>query len=362
MRWLELAWIAAVLAGAPRQEREWARVLPGLELAYPRDHGAHRAHRTEWWYLSGELADESGREFGFQLTIFRRGLGDAPQAEGTTPLRAREVFAGHLAIADLEGEKLVFAERLRRGGTPLASASDEDLALALEDWSLARDADGVLHARAADRASGIALELALAPSKPLVLHGQAGWSPKGGAPDNASAYVSWTRLAATGALTLGGVPRAVTGEGWYDHEFSSSALGADVAGWDWFALRLDDGRELMLFLLRDAEGRAQPSSAGTLVGVDGRARALARDDFELAVLEHWPSPRSGARYPSRWRVSIPAESLTLELRPRLADAELATAGSTGVIYWEGPVAVTGSLTGSGYAELTGYAGSMAARF
>jgi len=143
-----------------------------------------------------------------------------------------------------------------------------------------------------------------------------------------------------------------------DREWSTSSLGAGLTGWVWFALQLGDGRDLMLYQLRRADGSADRFSSGSLVHLDGTSRRLGLEDFRIDVLETWSSPRDGTRYPSRWRVTVPSEALDLELVPRLPDQELALA----VRYWEGAVRVTGHargqpITGVGYVELVGYAKS-----
>jgi predicted secreted hydrolase len=348
---------AVALLHAPQ---EWKRIEPGLALGFPDDHGAHPEYKTEWWYLTGHLEDEDGARFGFQFTVFRRGLDPRAPREGEPALRARELYAGHLALTDVARGETRFAERLR-SSSPLARAASGELDLALEDWTFVRRDGDELALSASDPARAFGIELALRPEKPLVLHGQGGYSKKGGEPGNASAYVSWTRLALEGTLRLDGANRTVHGSAWYDHEFGSSVLSEGVVGWDWFALQLDDGRDLMLFVLRDESGAPAEASAGTLVARDGSTRALAQGAFTLRPLATWKSPRSGASYPSRWTLAIPAEALELELAPLVPDCELASS-STRVTYWEGPLGVHGSATGRGYAELTGYAGSLAGRF
>ncbi len=356
MKPAELA--AGLLALVPVRSQEWQRVEPGLELSFPTDHGTHPRYRTEWWYLTGQVHTQEGRRFGLQFTVFRSGLDPRPLAAQDSPLRARQAFAGHLVVCDVEGGRTFLAERLRRAGTPLARAAEGDLDLVLEDWSLRRGPDDRLLLSAHDPASGIGLELELEPTKPLVLHGERGYSLKGFEPGNASAYVSWTRLATKGRLESSGEEHAVSGEAWYDHEFGSSFLERDVAGWDWFGIQLDDGRELMLFELRRSDPAHVSVAAGTLIESDGTARSLSRDELRIEVAERWTSPRTGARYPARWKLHLPAEGLALDVAPLLSDAELVTTASTGVTYWEGPVEVRGTVTGRGYAELTGYAGTI----
>ncbi len=360
MKWVERVRVcvaAVVCAFAPAQlPSEFPRVPRDIQLAYPRDHGAHPAYRTEWWYVTGQGATAEGRVFGVQFTIFRVAL--APESAANA--RPKQVYAGHLALADVEGERFLVAERVRRDGSSLARASQSDLDVVLEDWSIVRRADGVIVITAGDTRAGVDVALELAPTKPLVLHGERGWSNKGGE-DNASAYASFTRLAMTGEVAIGGTKHALTGRAWFDQEFGSSVLGDGVVGWDWFGLHLDDGRDLMCFVLRRADGTFDPASAATLVAADGSVTTLASDAFTIERSGAWKSPASGATYPNRWRITSASQNLDIELSPRLAACELSTRGSTGVTYWEGPVQIRGSTTGSGYAELTGYAGSMAGR-
>lgn len=356
---------ALLLALVPPQEEAWKRVGPELELVFPTDHGAHPEFETEWWYLTGHLEDEAGARFGFQFTVFRRGLEPGARGEGSA-LRATEAYAGHLALTDVARGETRFAERLRRS-SPLARAATDELDVHLEDWSLVRAQASALSSsetlvlEAGDPARGFAYSLRLTPEKPLVLHGERGYSRKGADPGNASAYVSWTRLAVTGTLRLDGTERTVTGSAWYDHEFGSTVLADGAVGWDWLSLQLADGRELMAFVLRDAAGAPLAASAGTLVERDGTPRPLARADFRLSATARWTSPRTGATYPAGWTLALPAHNLELTLTPLVPDCEL-VGSAMDVAYWEGPIDVSGTVTGRGYAELTGYHGSLAGRF
>lgn len=348
----------------------FARVTAPLTLRFPRDAGPHPDFQTEWWYFTGNLAaTESARDgaagdrFGFQLTFFRRALA-APGAMASpgptdSAWRADQVYLAHFALTDVAGGGFHAAERLQRAALGLAGGQADPYRVWVDDWSAAAEGGTAerprLRLRARDGGQG--LDLALEPLKDRVGHGQDGYSPKGPQPGNASMYLSFTRLAATGALTVAGRSRPVAGLTWMDHEWSTSALGEDQVGWDWFSLQLDDGRELMLFQLRQRDGGVAPVSSGTLVAADGSSRHLPREAFQLEVLRRWTSPKSGARYPAAWRLRLPAEGLDLRLRPLLADQEL----DVGLRYWEGAVAVTGeaegqALRGYGYAELTGYAG------
>ena len=148
----------------------------------------------------------------------------------------------------------------------------------------------------------------------------------------------------------------MAGGGWLDREWSTSALGTGLEGWDWFSLDLSDGRALMLFRLRREDGTRDPYDSGTWVTGPGESRRLAGDDFEIEVTDRWRSPDGAAEYPSGWRLRLPAEDLVLEVEPRVRDQELRLS----VRYWEGAVEVRGTshgtpVSGLGYVELTGYA-------
>ncbi|MHB9097869.1 MAG: lipocalin family protein, partial [Syntrophales bacterium] len=167
--------------------------------------------------------------------------------------------------------------------------------------------------------------------------------------------------------TAAGARIAVRGRSWFDHEFGSNQLAAEQTGWDWFSIYLSDGRDLMIYLLRRRDGSIEPSSSGTLVEADGKTRHLDLAEISVKVLEQWKSPRSDGRYPARWQIRISSLGIDLTAAPTLADQELVTKGSTGVTYWEGAISGQGTsrnrlVTCQGYAELTGYAGSLGSLF
>jgi predicted secreted hydrolase len=328
----------------------YARALAPRPFIFPRDHGAHPEFRNEWWYLTGNLTAEDGRRFGYQWVIFRLGL--EPGASGrASEWATRQAYAGHFAITDVDGDRFVFHERLARGAAGLAGAWSRPLNIWLEDWSLQGESDGWrLRAGEADGE----VELELRALKPPVANGEGGLSRKSAEPGNASYYYSVSRLDTHGILRLADRSYRVSGLSWLDREWSTSALAADQQGWDWFALQLDDGTDVMFYHLRRRDGTADPHSQGTFIDRAGIGTRLAEGDVRLTALDTWQSPR-GARYPSRWRLSIPSRALTLEVRPVIADQEL----DVSVRYWEGAVEVTGrqgnhDIRGRGYVELVGY--------
>lgn len=335
----------------------FARALAPRTFAFPADHGPHPDFRTEWWYYTGNLRTPAGRPFGFELTFFRVGLAPpAPAAERRASAWAsRELYVAHFALTDVAGRRFHVASRTSREALGLAGARARPFRVWLEDWSVEGEepAGFPVRLRAADGEMGI--DLRLVADKPVLLQGDRGLSRKGPEPGNASYYYSVTRMGARGIVRVGGETLAVAGSAWMDREWSTSALGPGLAGWDWFAFQLDDGRDLMLYRLRRRDGSADALSAGTLVAADGTPRALAAADATIEVLEHWQSPRSGVRYPARWRVTVPAADLRLEVAPRLADQELIV----GTRYWEGAVTIRGTaggraIGGEGYVELVGY--------
>lgn len=337
----------------------YARALAPRAFVFPADHGPHPDYRSEWWYFTGNLDGPEGRRFGFQFTIFRGALAPPGEVEDDVGegWATRQVYLAHFTLTDVESGTFTEFERFTRASVGLAGAVADPFRVWLDDWQVAGVAGGVwpmsLHAR--DGAT--ALTLRLEPTKPLVLQGDSGLSRKGPEPGNASYYYSYSRLAASGAVVVDGEQVPVSGQAWLDREWSTSALSEGQVGWDWFALQLSDGRELMVYQLRHADGSPDPMSDGVLVAADGGATALAADDFTLVPTGYWESPIDGAVYPSGWVVQVPGAAIDLTVTPVLADQEL----DLTFRYWEGAVDVAGSaggvdVTGRGYVELTGYAG------
>jgi predicted secreted hydrolase len=226
----------------------------------------------------------------------------------------------------------------------------------VKDWTADGNPVLPMHLKAAE--GDVAIDLLLQAGKPPVLQGDHGLSRKGAEPGNASYYYSLTRLPAAGTVRVGGERFAVNGDAWMDREWSTSSLAADQVGWDWFALQLADGSDLMLYRLRRSDGAADPASSGTAIALDGTSRPLGLADFQVESRGVWRSSRSGARYPESWRIRVPGEGLDLDVRPLLVDQEL----DVSIRYWEGAVEISGTrrgaaVRGHGYVELTGYAGA-----
>lgn len=360
-RILAICTLVLAFASWSKSEPSFEQAAPGGVFHFPADHGKHPNFQTEWWYFTGNVESDGGREWGFQLTFFRRSLANEP-AHNKSAWAVRDVYPAHFALTDVKNRKFFHSELLSREGPGLAKASADRLHVRVRDW-IAEQRGDQIQIRAGE--NGHALDLTLVPAKPVVLHGQSGYSRKGDDEAQASYYYSFTRLKAEGTLTFEGTPVAVRGLAWMDHEFGSSILSQDQAGWDWFSLQMDDGIELMIFRMRKKDGSFEQPS-GTLVAEDGTGISLRGHQMALEATRTWTSPQTKAVYPSGWRLEIPEEKLSLVITPFVQNQELFSARSTGIVYWEGAVKAQGyrggkKVEGKGYAELTGYAHSMEGR-
>ncbi|HEU0237480.1 MAG TPA: lipocalin family protein [Candidatus Limnocylindrales bacterium] len=332
-----------------------------VPIELPRDDGPHD-RLTEWWYFTGHLRDDAGGSWGFEYVVFRAERGAFPVT-----------WASHLALTDETGGRFGYAQRTEIGPQVARDAGEGGFNLAVQGtpggvgtdesaWRMGGTDTARLIATAREDEvagaipEGFGLDLLLRTGRPPVLHDEDGWIDFG--PAGGSYYYSRTRMSAVGALTVGDDRLEVEGTAWFDHQWGDF-ISVGGGGWDWFAVNLDDGTDLTLSLVRDADG-SYPLVYGTLVEADGSARHLERDAFSVEVTDRWTSPRTGADYPAGWRITVPSETLEIDLRPTVADQELDTRASTGVVYWEGSQVVRArrdgtALRGDAYVELTGYA-------
>lgn len=374
--------LIVILAGflllrPPPQEQADARIISAPEpiftgfsraegprsFSFPLDFGAHNEFQTEWWYYTGNLFASDGRHFGYQLTFFRRALlPPGEQVARDSNWASSQVYFAHFTVTDTGNGRFRFFERFERGAAGLANAEGLPVfRVWLGNWQVEQVDSSRYRLKA--QQEDLRLHLDLSDLKGPVLQGDAGYSQKGPQVGNASYYVSQTRLESQGVIELGGQSFEVRGTSWMDHEFSTSALAEGQVGWDWFALQLSDGSDLMVYSIRSQDRRPDPFAHGVLVRPDGTTLPLKAADFRLTALEKWKSPQSGADYPSEWQVEVPSEGLSLRIKPRLADQELRVSFT----YWEGAVTVSGArggaaVNGVGYIEMTGYAQSMQGQF
>lgn len=335
------------------------------DFEFPDDHGPHPGFRTEWWYYTGNVFTKEGRQFGYQFTIFRSQLNppdsiNAGQAHGSD-WNTDQLYLGHFAISDVQNQDHVFEERYSRGAAGLAGAQAKPYRIWLEDWSTERlnqKEEGRNNFPVRIKAStdeGTALNLEVQPSKPLTLQGEQGYDKKGPEEGNASYYLSFTRMQTKGVVIINDQEFEVEGQSWMDHEWSTSALGEEQEGWDWFSIQLSNGYDLMYYQLRNRDGSISIFTTGALVDPQGVKTTVTPDDVNITVKDLWKSLHSGAKYPSKWILEIPKENISLELATLIPDQEM----DVSVRYYEGTVSVSGEMDGKkvggqGFIEMTGY--------
>jgi len=359
--------LAVFLLIAIQAVSPWTQATPGYVFSFPRDHASHPDKKIEWWYYTGNVKTADGRRFGYQVTFFRVGIDYAPA--NPSKWAVRDLYMTHLAVSDATGQRYRFAEKMSRGGPGLAGAESNRYYTWNDDWTAGIRDQGsgirehVLHAKSPQ--AGI--DFVLGEGKAPVIHGINGINQKGAQPGNASHYYSLTRMPTKGTIAVDGETFEVAGETWMDHEFSTSFLEPEQRGWDWLSIQLSDRREIMLYVMRRADGAHDPRSSGTLVDASGKSIHLTDKDFTLTPGRATFTSKNGAVYPIEWEVTIPSHHITLHITTPLKDQELSLVQSTGIAYWEGMIDVAGqaigpsgqqAIRGSGYLEMTGYHGSL----
>jgi predicted secreted hydrolase len=358
----------------PTTPEGFAIPQPGRQFAFPRDHGSHPEFAIEWWYVTGHLTPADQSHFGFQATFFRRALRPPRATESSSPTFGNDqIYLAHMAVVDESSQVFHYQERLNRSGWD-AGAATGTLDVRNGNWSLrlspnksGRQGREVFELTSTVGADTTLL-LDLTPTKPLVVFGSNGVSRKAADPKASSHYLTFSRMSAKGTLSLGGEERAVSGEAWMDHEFSSSQLGEGQIGWDWLSLQLFDGRELMAYRMRRSDGSTDPFSTVAWIDEQGSVSQVGPADFTWEVLQRWRSQKTGAEYPAFVKLiarnPVTSERQTFLVQPAVADQELA--GSVGgVAYWEGACRVLDENKkeiGRAYMELTGYSESLKGKF
>jgi predicted secreted hydrolase len=341
--------IAALLA-------KWRSAMSGWQYDFPRDHHAHSDFKTEWWYFTGNLFDEHGRRFGYELTFFREGIvPPVRRDEKRSRFVVNDLKFAHFTITDVNGRRFHFDEKASRGAFGDAGFDRGDELAWIDDWSLKLNPAGefVLSARSAN----MVLELTLTAAKAEVIHGENGVSAKAAGKGHGSHYYSITRLTSRGTVLLGGKNFDLTGTSWFDHEWATNQLAPHQVGWNWLCAQFNDNTELMLYQMRRDDGAPDPASSGTFIAADGSATHLRAEDFSMTSGATWRSEKTGAIYPLQWRIKLPSRGIDVSVEAVLKNQELAFIPLT---YWEGAVDVSGTQSGVGYLELTGYVGGLSA--
>lgn len=336
------------LASLSAAAADYAPVIAGRPLAFPRDFGSHPQFRTEWWYVTGWLSTKAGESLGFQVTFFRTKPNiDEDNPSAFTP---HQLLIAHCALSDPKRGRLWQDQRIVRAGMGLAGAAENDTNVWIGRWSLKHDSAGY---RASIGAEDFDFDLMFTETQPALINGEDGVSRKGPDPRAASYYYSLPHLKVQGTVKRGGSASLVTGEAWFDHEWSSEYLDPDAAGWDWIGINLDDGGALMAFQIRGRDGKSR-WAGGTYRDRRGKTQIFSSREVEFDAGRRWTSPRTGIRYPVEWRVRAGGHEYAL--KPLFDDQENDTRLSTGAIYWEGAVRADAGQgqAGHGYLELTGY--------
>ena len=339
------------------ENRSFAKVQPGYQLKFLDDHGGHPEFRQEWWYFTGNLQNQSGRDFGFQLTFFRF-AGSKFDQLGENPWNSGQTWMAHFALTDIQANQFYAIDDFTRDAGALAGAEAFPFSVWVNSWSVRQSKlacaecfDAILKAST----ENFSVSLAVKSDQPPLLHGDYGYSVKNHDGSIASYYYSYPDLQTQGSIEINGSTYQVTGKTWMDREWSSTVLGEDQLGWDWFALHFDDGREMMLFQVRARTG--EPYRTGVLINTDGSSSQFSGEMLSMSPGKFWRSRETGNRYPVEWLISGNStdSKLRLVIKAAVRDQEL----NLGFSYYEGATVFSGnfngqSVSGNGYMELTGY--------
>lgn len=328
-------------AGMGDQALAYTPVVQGRVFSFPADHGAHDGFRIEWWYVTANLKDQQGNEFGVQWTLFRSALKPLAEQAGWAN---QTIWLGHAAVTSSTVHHA--AERYARGGVGQAGVRLAPFEAWIDDWRFASQAqDPLSDLQLSARDNDFAYQLHLTASRPLVLQGDKGFSQKS-EEGQASYYYSQPFFQASGTLQIDGQSYNVSGPAWLDREWSSQPLTANQTGWDWFSLHLDSGEHVMLYRMRQKDGA--PYLTGTWISADGQTQTLGSSQIQLTPQD--TADVAGRKMPIRWLISIPHKHLDVRINALNPKAWM----NLRIPYWEGPVNISGSHPGQGYLEMTGY--------
>lgn len=309
-------------------------------LTFPIDHGPHEDYLFEWWYLTSILDDQKGREFGVQFTIFRRAL--TPPTNSQNMWRSGQVYLAHFAISDIQNEILMSDERFSRGHPKLAGVHADPFRVFVEDWSLASSKSSFFPLELTADSAAYKVALTIDHGKPMILHGDNGYSRKSA--EHASYYYSFSSLATAGTIEVEGEIHEVSGKSWMDREWSSQILSEPYRGWCWFSLAFNDGRELVLFELQSDDRHIKTIPTALWIDVDGTTQSISSENWTIEPRRYWRS------YPVSWILEVDESRYLVEAK---FDDQVV---DTTIRYWEGVVEVKkdNEVVGRGYMELTGY--------
>ncbi len=333
-------------------EEGYARAIEPREFIFPKDHASHPNFRNEWWYITGNLSSDDGDEFGYQFTLFRIAI-TPKDSERKSNWANRHVWMGHVALTDITNQRYHYGQRFARNAAGLAGFQQQPFKVWLEDWQILGAENGGFPWKINVQHKDFTLNLDLTPTKNIVLQGDKGLSQKSAKRGNASYYYSISHLQTSGQVMVDGKQYTVVGKSWLDREWSTSALGKDQKGWDWFSLQFEAGVELMYYQMRKKSGAVDTLSSGKIIKPDGSTTDIHYEDIQLTPLKTWTSAE-GRKYPIAWQMRLPKVNKSWRIEALVDNQEM----SVGIQYWEGAVHIideaTQQVVGKGYLEMTGY--------
>ncbi|MEM9440094.1 MAG: lipocalin-like domain-containing protein [Pseudomonadota bacterium] len=339
---LPLPVIAQGFAGLGTDADGYALVREGIPLDFPADHGPHFDFRIEWWYVTANLTDDAGVDYGVQFTLFRQAAAPPPQRDGW---ESQQFWLGHAAVTT--ENRHVAAERLARGGIGQAGVDASPFAAWIDHWTLettSAEQPGLRRLRLKASDEDFAYNLTLTTDEEPVPQGNAGYSVKSDR-GQASYYYSQPYFTVGGSIEIEGRRESVNGKAWMDREWSSQPLAPDQSGWDWFSLHFESGAKLMAFRLRQDDGSHYMSGNWIEGGV---STPISGEAIRMTPAKH--SRISNRAIPTSWHLEIPSHDLSI----RTEALNTAAWNDHDIAYWEGPIKASGSHGGVGYLEMTGY--------
>ncbi|PMN53271.1 hydrolase [Vibrio lentus] len=331
-----------------KETEQFTPVVKGVELTFPVDHQAHPDFRHEWWYLTANLIDENGNALGVQWTQFRFAAAPQDRGNGTkkTTWQSQQIYMAHSAVTTKD--KHYADEKWSRDQAELAGVSASPFRVYLDDWQWNSSSDDLFPATLNANSDQFGYSLKLTSNAPYQKQGEQGYSTKSGDGKVASYYYSQPFIDVSGEVTIDGITHQVSGKGWIDREWSSQFLLDSQQGWDWFALRLSDETSLVVFQLRNSTSGKASYSHARLMNQDGSGIAIKQQDISLTAINQ--TEIDGRGYPTEWQISIPSQQIELTVSALNPKAKMPLS----VPYWEGPIVIKGTHSGTGYMELTGY--------
>ncbi|QIA64948.1 carotenoid 1,2-hydratase [Vibrio astriarenae] len=341
--------MGTLLGGSESQSEDplFAQVTEGNPITFPKDHQAHPTYRHEWWYLTANLEDDQGNPLGIQWTQFRFAAApESPDQEQNTIWQTRQIYMAHSAVTT---ETIHYAdEKWSRDQAELAGVGASPFRVYIDDWQWTSKGEDLFPATLTTQSEQFSYSLKLTSHASYQKQGEQGYSEKSADGQVASYYYSQPFIEVSGEVTIDGVTRRVTGQGWIDREWSSQFLLDTQQGWDWFALRLDEETSLVVFQLRDTETGKSNYSYARLMRSDGSGLNMKHEDVSLVAVEN--TDIEGRDYPTQWIIQIPSQQIDVSISALNPKAKMPLS----VPYWEGPVVIDGTHQGLGYMELTGY--------